>query len=47
MFRMGGSTTPRRNYQGGAFGTGQTMAQLGNLSFKDLLGMQEIANKKE
>ena len=47
MFKMGGSTTPRRNYQGGAFGTGQTMAQLGNLSFKDLLGMQEIANKKE
>jgi hypothetical protein len=44
---MGGSTTPRRNYQGGAFGTGQTMAQLGNLSFKDLLGMQETANKKE
>jgi len=47
MFKMGGSTTPRRNYQGGAFGTGQTMDQLGNLSFKDLLGMQEIANKKE
>ena len=47
MFKMGGSTTPRRNYQGGAFGTGQTMEQLGNLSFKDLLGMQEIANKKE
>ena len=47
MFRMGGSTTPRRNYRNGAFGTGKTMDQLGELSFKDLLALQGAANQKE
>jgi len=47
MFKMGGSTTPRRNYATGAFGTGKTMDQLGELSFKDLLALQGAANQKE
>ena len=44
MFKMGGSTTPRENY---AFGTGKTATELGDMSFKDLLAMQEIGNQKQ
>ena len=40
MFKMGGSTTPRRNYAAGGFGTGKTMGELGSMSFKDLLALQ-------
>jgi len=47
MFKMGGSTTPRRNYAAGAFGTGKTMGELGSMSFKDLLALQGAANQKE
>jgi len=47
MFKMGGSTTPRINYNVGAFGTSKTATELGDMSFKDLLAMQEIGNQKQ